>query len=431
MREGEHQSYFENIQQELADEMRQARHTIFAAVAWLTDKSLLTILQEKARKGVSVQLVISAHDFNDHDRYQTLSDLGGEIYVVGSKDITGNDFMHNKFCVIDYKTVITGSYNWTNNATTNEENIVIINDSKVARQYSAKCVELIQSGRVIDFDDSNDIRLSITTPTTLVESGDNVEIFWKVENAEDISIEGIGSGLEMKGSHSIKINQTRVFKITAREGEFSKSKTLQIRVIEYPEIKLFKTSKEAIIRGQTIVLNWKTNNTEKVEIDNGVGEVDLSGSVEIAPTKDTIYKLTAKGETTEIVEFQKVLVYAIPSIKTISVPTPTKIQLETDIGLFTTKIQSNIKLNHLPNEIIHRSPKINFLNSNISKRLTIKEISNSLNKEVHDLEVPTHNKTSVLTHVKTSIFNRLEQIFNNDWRAMQVISQIRKTYGIK
>lgn len=235
----------------------------------------------------------------------------------------------------------------------------------------------------------------------------------------------------MKGSHSIKINQTRVFKITAREGEFSKSKTLQIRVVEYPEIKLFNTSKEAIIRGQTIVLNWKTNNTEKVEIDNGVGEVDLSGSVEIAPTKDTIYKLTAKGETTEIVEFQKVLVYAIPSIKTISVPTPTKIQLETDIGLFTTKIQSNIKLNHLPNEIIHRSPKINFLNSNISKRLTIKEISSSLNKEVHDLEIPTHNKTTVLTQVKTSIFNRLEQIFKNDWRATQVISQIRKTYGIK
>ena len=44
-----------------------------------------------ARKGISVQLVISAHDFNEHDCYQTLSDLGGEIYVVGSKDITGYD----------------------------------------------------------------------------------------------------------------------------------------------------------------------------------------------------------------------------------------------------------------------------------------------------------------------------------------------------
>jgi hypothetical protein len=431
MREGEHQSYFDNIQQELADELRQARHTIFVAVAWFTDYTLLGILEDKARKGISVQIVVSPNEFNDYSRYESLNNAGGEIYTFGGKDVFKDEFMHNKFCVIDYKTVITGSYNWTKNATSNEENIVIINDSKVARQYSTKCVELIQSGKVIDFDDSNDIRLSITTPTTLVESGDNIEIFWKVENSEDISIEGIGSGLEMKGSHSVKINQTRVFKITAREGEFSKTKTLQIRVVEYPQIKLFKTSKEAIIRGQTVVLNWKTNNSEKVEIDNGVGEVELNGSVEVAPTKDTIYKLTAKGETTEIVEFQKVLVYAIPSIKTINVPTPTKIELETDIGLFTTKIQSNIKLNHLPNEIIHRSPKINFLNSNISKRLTIKEISNSLNKEIHELEVPIQNKTTVLTQVKLSIFNRLEQIFNNDWRAMQVISQIRKTYDIK
>lgn len=431
MREGEHQSYFDNIQQELADELRQARHTIFAAVAWFTDYTLLGILEDKARKGVSVQLVISAHDFNDHGRYKTLNDLGGEIYVVGSKDITGYEFMHNKFCVIDYKTVITGSYNWTKNATSNEENIVIINDSKVARQYSTKCVELIQSGKVIDFDDSNDIHLSITTPTTLVENGDNIEVFWKVENAEDISIDGIGSGLEMKGSHSVKINQTRIFKITAREGEFSKTKTLQIRVVEYPQVEIFSVSEEAIIRGQTVVLNWKTYNSEKVEIDNGVGEVELNGSVAVAPTKDTIYRLTAKGETTEVVEFQKVLVYAIPSIKTIRVPTPTKIELATDIGLFTTKIQSNIRFNHLSNEIIHRSPKINFLNSNISKRLTIKEISTALNKEVHELEVPSQNEISLLTEIKTSIFNRLEQIFNNDWRAMQVISQIRKTYDIK
>lgn len=431
MREGEHQSYFDNIQQELVDELRQARHTIFVAVAWFTDYTLLGILEDNARKGVSVQIVVSPNEFNDYSRYELLNNAGGEIYTFGGKDVFKDEFMHNKFCVIDYKTVITGSYNWTKNATSNEENIVIINDSKVARQYSAKCVELIQSGKVIDFDDSNDIRLSITTPTTLVESGDNIEIFWKVENSEDISIEGIGSGLEMKGSHSVKINQTRIFKITAREGELSKTKTLQIRVVEYPEVKLFKTSKESIIRGQTVVLNWKTNNSEKVEIDNGVGEVELNGSVELAPTKDTIYKLTAKGETTEIVEFQKILVYAIPSIKTINVPTPTKIELETDIGLFTTKIQSNIKLNHLPNEIIHRSPKINFLSSNIINRLTIKEISTSLNKEIHELEVPTQNKTTVLTQVKSSIFNRLEQIFNNDWRAMQVISQIRKTYDIK
>ncbi len=34
--------------------------------------------------------------------------------------------MHNKFCIIDNKTIITGSYNWSKNAESHHENILII-----------------------------------------------------------------------------------------------------------------------------------------------------------------------------------------------------------------------------------------------------------------------------------------------------------------
>lgn len=40
MREGEYQSYFDNIQQELADELRQARHIILVVVTWFTNYTL-------------------------------------------------------------------------------------------------------------------------------------------------------------------------------------------------------------------------------------------------------------------------------------------------------------------------------------------------------------------------------------------------------
>ena len=47
--------------------------------------------------------------------------------------------MHNKFCVIDNQTVITGSYNWSSNAEfKNEENISIIRDNKTASDYSVE-----------------------------------------------------------------------------------------------------------------------------------------------------------------------------------------------------------------------------------------------------------------------------------------------------
>jgi hypothetical protein len=43
--------------------------------------------------------------------------------------------MHNKFCVIDGTWVITGSYNWSDKAETNYENVLLLENTEVASQY--------------------------------------------------------------------------------------------------------------------------------------------------------------------------------------------------------------------------------------------------------------------------------------------------------
>ena len=44
--------------------------------------------------------------------------------------------MHNKFCVIDYSTVITGSYNWSYKAENNFENVILnYDDTALAEQF--------------------------------------------------------------------------------------------------------------------------------------------------------------------------------------------------------------------------------------------------------------------------------------------------------
>ena len=43
--------------------------------------------------------------------------------------------MHNKFCVIDNTWVITGSYNWSDKAETNYENILLLENKDIAAQY--------------------------------------------------------------------------------------------------------------------------------------------------------------------------------------------------------------------------------------------------------------------------------------------------------
>ena len=44
--------------------------------------------------------------------------------------------MHNKFCIIDYSTIITGSYNWSYKAENNFENVIInYDDTALAEQF--------------------------------------------------------------------------------------------------------------------------------------------------------------------------------------------------------------------------------------------------------------------------------------------------------
>jgi len=48
---------------------------------------------------------------------------------------TRNDFMHNKVMIIDDKVVITGSYNFSENAEANDENLLIFESAALAGAY--------------------------------------------------------------------------------------------------------------------------------------------------------------------------------------------------------------------------------------------------------------------------------------------------------
>ena len=50
--------------------------------------------------------------------------------------------MHHKFCIIDLKTVIHGSYNWTIKAQYNKESISIDTSRDLAEKYASEFIEL-------------------------------------------------------------------------------------------------------------------------------------------------------------------------------------------------------------------------------------------------------------------------------------------------
>ena len=129
------EAVFENISERIQDEIDKAQQSIFIAVAWFTNKSLFNKLLAKSRNGCSISLIISNDEINNnsHINFEELINETSKVYKIGNGD---TELMHNKFCVIDYNTVITGSYNWSYKAENNFENVIITrNDFTLAKQF--------------------------------------------------------------------------------------------------------------------------------------------------------------------------------------------------------------------------------------------------------------------------------------------------------
>ena len=124
-------AYFSDIHKVIIKQLEGAESHIHVAVAWFTDKDIFDVLCKKAQSGIKVSLVLVGDDINcgaGRLNFTRLENLGAKVTFLptGSQDTS---LMHHKFCVIDAKTVITGSYNWSKKARSNDENITIIRDS--------------------------------------------------------------------------------------------------------------------------------------------------------------------------------------------------------------------------------------------------------------------------------------------------------------
>lgn len=132
--------YFENIRSIIKSELLNAQEFIYIAVAWLTDDELFQCLVDLSQKGINIQLLINDDLINQNSGldYLILYKNGGLIFYIEDQD----NLMHNKFCIIDNKTVLNGSYNWTNKAKVNHENITVTDDPNVCSKFLEQFTKL-------------------------------------------------------------------------------------------------------------------------------------------------------------------------------------------------------------------------------------------------------------------------------------------------
>lgn len=128
------EAHFQDIQNQILEKLNNAKVSIRVLMAWFTNDRLFKKLIEKHNQGIEVQIAIYDDGINKKHGVN-ISALPHFMIKRGKR----GGLMHDKFCIIDNQIVITGSYNWSNNAEfRNDENITIELDPEQASKYSAE-----------------------------------------------------------------------------------------------------------------------------------------------------------------------------------------------------------------------------------------------------------------------------------------------------
>lgn len=128
-----------NCQLEIQEELEQATKTIDLTMYTFTSKDLAETLVKAKMKGCKIRVFLD--DGMKTAKYSQANKLEDAGILVKFDNHAG--LMHNKFVVIDGKTAITGSYNWTSRAENqNDENIVIMHNTEIAQVFAERFEEL-------------------------------------------------------------------------------------------------------------------------------------------------------------------------------------------------------------------------------------------------------------------------------------------------
>lgn len=155
--------FFRNIDEVIKERLQLAKESIKIAVAWFTDENLAGQLILLLSKEIKVEVIIIDDEINKRSNWvNALTSFPNcKFYKIDPKF---HEKMHHKFCIIDDEIVITGSYNWTNKAKTNLENIVILEEESVVNKY------VLEFKKIIDKYCRSNIELKIEAAIEILET---------------------------------------------------------------------------------------------------------------------------------------------------------------------------------------------------------------------------------------------------------------------
>lgn len=138
----------------IASAIKNSRESIKAALFVFSDQLIADAMEERHEHGVSVGVMVEAK-FVYRDYSEVLDLLGVQmlnskcayepdnnpwrkpVTEAGVPRLASGDVLHHKFAVVDNKSVIVGSQNWSDSANyTNDETLLVIESPAISEQYT-------------------------------------------------------------------------------------------------------------------------------------------------------------------------------------------------------------------------------------------------------------------------------------------------------
>jgi phosphatidylserine/phosphatidylglycerophosphate/cardiolipin synthase-like enzyme len=135
----------DGIADDIVRAIQGARRSVDFMAYSFTNDEIAAAVRERAATGVQVRGVFdeSQVESNTGGEYDNLRQAGLDVRLDGI-----NGLMHHKVIIIDGETVITGSYNFSNNAErNNDENLLIIHSPEIAGEYLRNFEEVYGSAK--------------------------------------------------------------------------------------------------------------------------------------------------------------------------------------------------------------------------------------------------------------------------------------------
>jgi len=242
----------------ILNHLDNAKTHVCVAVAWFTERELFNKLIELLERGIQVELIITNHEFNHQsaNNYALIEQFGGFFAEIGND----NQYMHMKFCVIDYSVVISGSANWSNKAFTshNEEVTIVEGHQQRANDFITEFERLkILSGKIKSLE--KELNLS-----KAFKIFDLIKAFINIDEASNIStyihqlrnVEGLENiinkliegeyELAVKLMDEFKKSYTQIIDVTGIEIERIKAQ-INLIAIQIEVLTIQKVETEALI----------------------------------------------------------------------------------------------------------------------------------------------------------------------------------------